>query len=99
MGITKRPTSSCSDEIVPVEIDELVDDTIYSTTTTSDSSSDESDKSDDCELVISNPTVVDSTETEYYRNAFLSFENNTDNQTDYAKSVTIKKKKHLSNGA
>jgi len=69
-----------------------VDDTIYSTTTTSDSSSDESDKSDDCELVISNPTVVDSTETEYYRNAFLSIENNADNQTDYAKSVTIKKK-------
>jgi len=32
MGITKRPTSDCSDEILAADIDEIVDNTVYSDT-------------------------------------------------------------------
>uniref|UniRef100_A0A2H8TZ18 R3H domain-containing protein 4 n=1 Tax=Melanaphis sacchari TaxID=742174 RepID=A0A2H8TZ18_9HEMI len=50
MGITKRPASNCSDEILPVDIDDLVDDTVYST-----SNSDTSDESD-YEMIL--PSII-----------------------------------------
>lgn len=86
MGITKRPASNCSEEIIPVEIDELVDNT-----TVSDYSDDESEND---ESITSNLTLIDS--TTYYRSLYpelmLSHEANNDNKNNDTKSVAFKKK-------
>ncbi|XP_022166364.1 R3H domain-containing protein 4-like [Myzus persicae] len=86
MGITKRPASNCSDEILPVDIDEIVENTIYSTT-----NSDASDESD-YEMIMPSVTIVDY--SAYYRNLCpeLRISYNVDNSDADTKPVSYKKK-------
>ncbi|KAL4154214.1 hypothetical protein QTP88_002045 [Uroleucon formosanum] len=86
MGITKRPASNCSDEILPVEIEEVV--VLYSSTST-----DASDESD-YEMLVPNVAIVDY--SSYYRNLCpeLRISNNVeyDNSDADIKTVSYKKK-------
>ncbi|XP_060858438.1 R3H domain-containing protein 4-like [Metopolophium dirhodum] len=88
MGITKRPASNCSDEILPVEVDELVENTIYSSTNT-----DASDDSD-YEMMMPNVTIVDY--STYYRNLCpelrISYNVEYDNPDADTKPASYKKK-------
>ncbi|XP_026817753.1 R3H domain-containing protein 4-like [Rhopalosiphum maidis] len=87
MGITKRPASNCSDEILAVDIDELVDNTVYST-----SNSDTSDESD-YEMMIPPPvTIIDY--SAFYRDLCpeLRISYNNDNSDADNKPVSHKKK-------
>ncbi|CAH1733375.1 R3H domain-containing protein 4-like [Aphis gossypii] len=94
MGITKRPASNCSDEILQVDVDDLVDDTIYSDT------SDESDYYDPQPF-----TIVDY--SAYYRELCpelrISYTEHAEHNVDTSSSPVIKpvsgvshKKKNIS---
>lgn len=86
MGITKRPASNCSDEILPVEIDELVENIIYSTTNT--------DTSDESDYEMPPIAVVDY--SAYYRNLYpelrIPYNVEYDNSDVDTKPVSYKKK-------
>ncbi|KAL5238833.1 hypothetical protein ACI65C_006243 [Semiaphis heraclei] len=88
MGITKRPASNCSDEILPVEIDELVENTIYSTTNT--------DASDESDYEIEMPSVTIIDYSTYHRNLYpelrISYNVEYDNSDVDTKPVSYKKK-------
>jgi len=88
MGITKRPASNCSDEILAVDIDEIVDNTVYST-----SNSDTSDESD-YEMIPPPVTIIDY--SSFYRNLCpelrISYNNEYVNSDADTKPVSHKKK-------